>query len=459
MMKRIVIILLVFFVFSHGCLAESFFPSTDELFGQTMPSISSVIGREADSEEKKEEGEVYSYLDFSAHDYAAFSKYLANKGCTSEQVSLENKILKVLISKGTGTITFTYDYPNRMATVLYPDNTRKEDMSDDLYSANDDEGVLPDVNSTFGSSCPSMDQICNREPRIILLDTYETKYSYTNVTESEYNSFCCYLTEMNCTLVDSDFDGKVLNATVKKGDSSFRIKYNNSTKTLDIIYPEAFYIENAEYEDSSSAIALLPTTNELFGVFMPRIDLATGLEATSKVQLEDGGYEEVYSGFTDSDYQTFSNYLQKYGCEVLDYGTNENGVLSITLTKSDMPFTLLYDRAASQVTIRYSSGTRLEPTPIPSPTPKLTPVPTTKPISSTNYSENDCYSVAADYLKSVLKNPNSLQIHSHSTINYDDTYCFVFDYSAQNSFGGYTRSNAYIWITKATKSVYWSDFK
>jgi len=64
-----------------------------------------------------------------------------------------------------------------------------------------------------------------------------------------------------------------------------------------------------------------------------------------------------------------------------------------------------------------------------------------------------------EYLKSVLKNPSSLQIHSYRTINYDETYCFVFDYSAQNGFGGFSRSEAYIWITKTSKSVYWSDFK
>ena len=50
-------------------------------------------------------------------------------------------------------------------------------------------------------------------------------------------------------------------------------------------------------------------------------------------------------------------------------------------------------------------------------------------------------------------------VEIYNTINYDDTYCFVIDYSAQNSFGGVTRSEAYIWIEKETKEVYFSDFK
>ena len=458
-MKRFVIILLVFMVFSRVALAESFFPSTNELFGQTMPSVSSVTGREADAEEMVDADTIYTYQDFSAHEYTAFSKYLAEQGCTVELVSVDDKVLTVQISKGSGTVTFKYDYPAREATMIYPDSTRKEDMTGRLFLANGDVEALPDATSIFGTAFPSMNLICNREPIILVLDTYETKYSYNNVTEKEYNFFCCYLTEMNCNLVDSDIKGKTLTATIWHDDSSFQLEYNNNAYTVDIIYPELFYIEDSEYTDSSSAVALLPTADDLFGVLMPRIELATGLEATSKVQLEDGGYEEVYTGFSDADYKVFSNYLQEYGCAVLDYGTDENGVLYIELTKNNIPFSLLYDRAASKVTVRYSAGTRPEPTPTPSPTPEPTVAPTPKPVISTVYSENECYSVAASYLKSVLKNPNSLQIHSHSTVNYDDTYCFVFDYSAQNSFGGYTRSNAYIWITKATKSVYWSDFK
>ena len=458
-MKRSIIILLLFILSTHVCMAESFFPSTNKLFGQTMPSISSITGREADVEEKVAGGTIYSYQVFSAHEYTAFSKYLAEEGCTVVQASIENKVLTAQITKENGTVTIEYDYPARMATMFYPDNTRKEETTDNIFIANGDEEVLPDAVSSFGTAFPSMDLICNREPIILVLDTYETKYSYDNVTEKEYNRFCCYLTEMNCSLVNSDFDDKVFAATVRHDDSSFQLAYNNSAYRVDIIYPELFIIEDKVYDNSSSVVPLLPTADDLFGVLMPRIELATGLEATSKVQLEDGSYEEVYSGFSDSDYKSFSNYLQEYGCEVTDYGINDEGVLNISLTKSNMPFSLLYDRAASQVTMRYSAGTRPEPTPTPSPTPEPTVAPTPKPVNTRSYSEDECYSVAASYLKSVLKNPNSLQIHSHSTMEYDDTYCFVFDYSAQNSFGGYSRSNAYIWITKATRAVYWSDFK
>ena len=270
MMKRIVIILLVvFIVISHVCLAEPFFPSTNELFGQTMPSISSINGRDADAEEMVDEGTVYTYQDFSAHEYTAFSKYLAEQDCTVEQTSVDNKVLTTQISKGNGTVLFQYDYPAKVATMLYPNNTRKEEETGSLFLANSDVEVLPDAISTFGTSFPSMDLICNREPTILVLDTYETKYSYSDVTETEYNRFCCYLTEMNCSLVDSDIKGMIFTATVRHDDSSFQLKYDNNAYTVDIIYPELFYIEDLEYTDSSSAVALLPIPPDRFSFSIP----------------------------------------------------------------------------------------------------------------------------------------------------------------------------------------------
>ena len=135
MMRRIILFLLILILYSQVCLAESFFPSTNELFGQTMPSISFITGREADAEEKVEGGTIYLYQDFSAHEYTAFSKYLAEEGCTVVQASIENKVLTAQITKENGTVTIEYDYPARMATMFYPDNNRKEETTDNIFIA------------------------------------------------------------------------------------------------------------------------------------------------------------------------------------------------------------------------------------------------------------------------------------------------------------------------------------
>ena len=62
------------------------------------------------------------------------------------------------------------------------------------------------------------------------------------------------------------------------------------------------------------------------------------------------------------------------------------------------------------------------------------------PSVNTSRSETECEKIALDYLKNHLKNPDSLQVHSTSSSKSGDEYTFIIDYSAMNSFGGYTRS-------------------
>ncbi len=451
-MKRNIIILLFLILFTHVCMAESFFPSTNELFGQVMPSISSVTGKEANAEEKTEDGTKYTYNGFSTQDYTAFSKYLAKQGCSVDQVTVNNKVLVVIITKDNSSITFTYDFPCRVASMLYPANTRKEDASDSLLYSDSEVEVLPDVNKTFGTALPSLNLICNKEPEIMLLDNYKTQYSYTNVTEKQYNDFSCYLAEKGCELIKSDFNGTVLKATIRYDGASFNIEYNNSAYTVNIIYPELYYIDDKEYDGTSTA--LIPTTSELFGEMMPRIDIATGLSAESKTYLEDGGYEETYLGFTDTQYNKFSGYLKEYGCTISEYWEDENGVLHFILMRNDVPFTFIYDRAVNQATIRYAAGTRPEPTLTPTPTLEPKPVPTPNSDNTKFYSESDCWKTAERYFKNLRwKNPSSLTIHGHTSSYSNDEYTFVIDYSAQNGFGGYNRKSAIICVSNKTNSI------
>ena len=72
---------------------------------------------------------------------------------------------------------------------------------------------------------------------------------------------------------------------------------------------------------------------------------------------------------------------------------------------------------------------------------------------SSGYSESYCKSIATDYLKQYLKNPSSLQIHSVSSSEKGNEYVFVFDYSAMNSLGGYTRSTYICSVDSKTGKV------
>lgn len=87
--------------------------------------------------------------------------------------------------------------------------------------------------------------------------------------------------------------------------------------------------------------------------------------------------------------------------------------------------------------------------------------PNTQPVVSETkkeYSENECKEIALAYMKehihSYLKNPASLQIISVSGGKTEGSeYLFVINYTAMNSFGGYTPGNYYCTVDYATGKV------
>ena len=83
--------------------------------------------------------------------------------------------------------------------------------------------------------------------------------------------------------------------------------------------------------------------------------------------------------------------------------------------------------------------------------------PVTAPSFNNLKSESECKSIALDYLKNHLKNPDSLQVHSTTSTKSGNEYTFIIDYSAMNSFGGYTR-NSYICVVDCTDGKVTSAF-
>ncbi len=82
-----------------------------------------------------------------------------------------------------------------------------------------------------------------------------------------------------------------------------------------------------------------------------------------------------------------------------------------------------------------------------------TPRPTADLSQVRFYSVKDCYDTAVEYIKSTLKNPASLQIHSYTVTEDNDEYTFIFDYSAQNGFGGYNRKHYYVIVDHRLRLV------
>ena len=61
--------------------------------------------------------------------------------------------------------------------------------------------------------------------------------------------------------------------------------------------------------------------------------------------------------------------------------------------------------------------------------------------------------IAVKSLIQVLKNPSSLQIHSIKVKQLADSYYYNIEYSAQNGFGGFNRTNTIVDVDRNTKKV------
>jgi len=141
MMKKLSFLILMISVLCLGAFAEGFFPSTDVLFGQAMPSLTVVIGHTPDEEQHTDEGTLVIYRKLTGAEYTAFSQYLAGTECTLESSSIDDGVLTAIITKGDGRITFTYDDMTGTASILYPSGNRIEDAKQDAVKNGD---LLPD---------------------------------------------------------------------------------------------------------------------------------------------------------------------------------------------------------------------------------------------------------------------------------------------------------------------------
>lgn len=454
MIKRgwacIISLVLILMIFTAN--ASGLFPSMDNMFGTAMPSVGLVIGREADTQEETEDGSRETYLNFDNEDYLAFGQYLSGIGSKVEDYKVEDNTITAIITVRDASITFLFNWAEKTAEVIYPSGTRAETEKETVEPG---ESILPPV----GGAMPSAEFAINRKPDEQMTNEEGTIQAWNRFSDEDYTVFSAYLAETGAELKNSSIDAGILNAEISLNGFSFHFIFNWNAQKASVIYPEGTTPESSRWNTPVGSGSTLPEISSL-GKELPRISAALKREPSSEETLQDGSLQEIYLNFSEVDYNTFSQYLQKTSCSLEEYHTDDNGVLVISLTNGSGKMTFSYDAVRHTGAVTYPGQTRIEKAwaVTPTPEPATTPKPTTS-VYSAGYSENECYSAAKAYLKSVLKNPESLQIHSYETITYDDTFCFVIDYSAQNSFGGYTRSDAYIWITKATKAVYWSDFK
>ena len=107
---------------------------------------------------------------------------------------------------------------------------------------------------------------------------------------------------------------------------------------------------------STAEGGLLPSLSETVGIAMPSLGEALGRYPDEETENGDGSITELYINVSESDFETFSVYLQQENAELADYKA-ENGVLTAEIRVKNASLSMQYDSKAGEVKMTYPSGT------------------------------------------------------------------------------------------------------
>ena len=106
----------------------------------------------------------------------------------------------------------------------------------------------------------------------------------------------------------------------------------------------------------ASATGLLPSLSTTVGIAMPSLGEALHRYPDSETEKEDGCVVETYRDINDSDFNTFSVYLEQKGAILSDYRVNGN-VMTASIEVNGGIFEIQYDTGDSTVLVIYPRGT------------------------------------------------------------------------------------------------------
>ncbi len=107
---------------------------------------------------------------------------------------------------------------------------------------------------------------------------------------------------------------------------------------------------------STAEDGLLPSLTETVGIAMPSLGEALQRYPDSETENEDGSITELYTNVSESDFNTFSVYLEQQEAQLADYKA-EKGVLTAEIRAKGVSFSLQYDSKAGEAKVTYPSGT------------------------------------------------------------------------------------------------------
>lgn len=95
----------------------------------------------------------------------------------------------------------------------------------------------------------------------------------------------------------------------------------------------------------------LPSISSVYGVYMPSLSFTLRRFGAEKI-LPDGSRLVTYTEVSEVDYDTFGDYLEEYGCTLLEYGPGDNGYRFV-LEKDGYSFIFEYDNVTAIAIMNY----------------------------------------------------------------------------------------------------------
>lgn len=109
----------------------------------------------------------------------------------------------------------------------------------------------------------------------------------------------------------------------------------------------------------ASAEGLLPMIGNVYGEDMPSMRRILLRDPDTTESIENNGIKLTFNKVTEEEFNSFSVYLQEFGCELAGYSL-ENTQMNATVQKNGHTFTLSYDYSNGNVVLTYPSDTKEE---------------------------------------------------------------------------------------------------
>ena len=339
--------------------AAGLLPSADSLFGVTMPDMRFAIKRDQDEEENTERGQTFVFRSFTPADYQNLDHYLASDGMKLKAPTTENKTIHADLEKDDATIVFSYDFPERTASMFYPSSVP---MENEAHKVTGTEGILPILERAVGTPIPNFRKILedHAEPEISQLDEHK-EIVYSGISEEDYSKINGYLSEYAFSLAEWHLEKGVFVATVKRNEEILSLQYTLTGQQFTWICPELYFEEDAFEMPKKPKQTALPELSAVYDTVMPRISSAILQYPDESETMEDGSFKEVYLNFGEKEYDAFSKYLSNTECVVGDYAIDETGALNISIRLKSNQFDFIYDRIGQKGVAVYPCGAVVEP--------------------------------------------------------------------------------------------------